>query len=49
MVANYINKIEKGKSIKRASNNIEAKYKKIKAYSIFVSIILALCIIRSVF
>ena len=49
VVANYINKIEKGKSIKRASNNIEAKYKKIKAYSIFVSIILALCIIRSVF
>ena len=49
VVSNYINKIEKGKSVKNANNNIEAKYKKIKAYSIFVSIILLLCIIRSVF
>lgn len=49
VVANYINKIEKGRNVKRANNNIEVKYKKIKAYSIFVSIILLLCIIRSVF
>lgn len=46
VIANYMTKIEKNKIIKKSNSNIETKYKKIKAYSIFVSIILAICFIR---
>ena len=48
VIANYISKIEKNKVTKK-SNNIENKYKKIKAYSIVVSVILAICLIRVIF
>ena len=49
IIANYVSKVEKNKISKRLNNNIETKYKKIKTYSIFVSIILALCILRTIF
>lgn len=49
VIANYISKIDKNKNGKKSDNNIESKYKKIKAYSIFVSIILAICIFRVIF
>ena len=49
VIANYISKMEKNKMTKKSNNNIEARYKKIKAYSILVSIILAFCIIRAIF
>lgn len=48
VVSNYINKIEKNKTFKKSDNNIEVKYKKIKAYSIFISILFLLCVIRSI-
>ena len=47
IIANYISRIEKNKMTKKSNNNIEIKYKKIKAYSVFVSIILCFCIIRA--
>lgn len=46
IISNYIAKIEKNINKKNPVNNMEKKYKKIKAYSIFVSIILFLVIIR---
>ena len=49
VISNYISKIEKNKSSKWSNNNIETKYKKIKIYSIFVSVILAFCLIRVLF
>ena len=49
VVSNYIAKLEKNKGIKKVDNNIEAKYKIIKAYSIFISIILLFCMIRIIF
>lgn len=49
VVANYVAKLEKNKSIRNFDNNIENKYKRIKAYSIFVSIILVICLIRVIF
>lgn len=49
VIASYIAKLEKNKTIKRSDNNIEAKYKKIKAYSIFISLILAFCLIKVIF
>ena len=49
IVSNYINKIEKNKSIKLTDNNIEAKYRKIKVYSIFISVLLLLCMVRIIF
>ena len=49
IVSNYINKIEKNKKFKKFDNNIEVKYRKIKAYSIFISVLLLICMIRSVF
>ena len=49
VISNYIAKIEKNKSTKKSNNNIETKYKKIKIYSIFVSIILAFCVFKALF
>ena len=46
IISSYISKLEKNKDGKKSDNNIETKYKKIKAYSIFVSIILFVCLIR---
>lgn len=46
IISSYISKLEKNKDGKKSDNNIETKYKKIKAYSIFVSIILFFCLIR---
>lgn len=45
VISNYISKLEKNNR-KKTDNNIETKYKKIKLYSIFVSIILFFCLIR---
>ncbi len=45
VISNYISKLEKNNR-KKTDNNIETKYKKIKIYSIFVSIILIFCLIR---
>lgn len=49
VISNYIAKIEKNKLNKKSNNNIETKYKNIKIYSIFVSIILVFCLIRAIF
>lgn len=49
VVASYVAKIEKNKMTKRSNNNIEMKYKNIKAYSIFISIVLIFCIIKAIF
>lgn len=49
VVSNYINKIEKNNNFKKTNNNIEVKYRKIKAYSIFISILLLLCMVRIIF
>ncbi len=49
VIANYISKMEKTKLNKKSNKKIETKYKKIKAYSIFVSIILAFYIFRVMF
>ena len=49
VISSYITKLEKNKDGKKSDNNIETKYKKIKAYSIFVSIILFFCLIRVLF
>lgn len=49
VISNYINKIEKNSNTIKKSNNIEIKYKKIKAYSIFISVVLLFCIIRTIF
>ena len=46
VISSYIARIEKNKEGKKSNNNIEIKYKKIKAYSIFVSTILAICLIK---
>lgn len=46
VIASYISKLEKNKLTKKSNINIEMKYKKIRAYSVIVSIILALCIIK---
>ena len=46
VIENYISKIEKNKLNRRSKNNIEVKYKKIKIYSIIVSLILIYYIIR---
>ncbi len=46
VIASYITRLEKNKIIKKSNNNIETKYKKIKVYSIFVSIILVFCFLR---
>ena len=48
VISSYIAKMEKGKKVKISKNNIETKYRKIKIYSIFVSVILAICLIRTV-
>ena len=45
VISSYISKLEKNNR-KKTDNNIETKYKKIKLYSIFVSIILFFCLIR---
>ena len=44
VISNYISKMDKNK--KYVDNNIEKKYKKIKAYSILVSIVLFFVIIK---
>ena len=49
VVTNYIINIEKNKNKKNVCNNIETKYKKIKAYSIFISILLFFCMVRIIF
>ncbi len=49
IVSNYIAKIECNKNNKRANNNIEVKYKKVKAYSVLVSIILLFSILKNFF
>ena len=46
VISSYITKLEKNNYVKKSTNNIETKYKKIRAYSIFVSIILFFCLIR---
>lgn len=47
VISNYISKIENNKKSRKEHTGIEKKYKKLKAYSIFASIILLICIIRS--
>ena len=42
VISNFIAKTEKKNDNKKSNNNIEMKYKKIKAYSVFVSILLVL-------
>lgn len=49
VISNYIKKIEKNKNFKKSCNNIEAKYRKMKKYNIFISIMLLLCLIRIIF
>lgn len=49
VVANYIANLEKNKNKKNVYNNMETKYKKIKAYSIFISILLFFCMVRIIF
>ena len=49
VIASYASKLEKNRTIKKSTNNIETKYRKIRAYSIFVSIILVFCLIRVIF
>ncbi len=49
VISNYISKIENNKKSKTPNTRIEKKYKKLKAYSIFASLILILCIIKSIF
>ena len=49
VISNYINKMEKNKKFKKSNNNIETKYRKMKKYSIFISIMLLLCLIRIIF
>lgn len=49
VVSNYINKVGKNKNLKKSDNNIEVKYRKIKAYSIFISVLFLICIIRFIF
>ena len=49
VISNYINKIEKNRSIKKINNNIETKYRKVKVYSIFISVIMLFCLIRIIF
>ncbi len=49
IVSNYISKIEKNKNIKKSDTNIEVKYRKIKTYSIFISLLLLLCMMRIIF
>lgn len=46
VISSYISKLEKNNNVKKSTNNIENKYKKIRAYSVFISIILFFCIIR---
>ena len=46
VISSYISKIERNKKIRIFDNNIEKKYKKIKTYSIIVSIILILGLIK---
>ena len=47
VISNYISKIEKNKTIKKSNTNIEQKYKRLKAYSIFASIIMFFSIIKT--
>ena len=49
VIANYINKIEKNRNIKKSNNNIETKYRKIKTYSIIISVVLLFCLIQIIF
>ena len=49
IISNYINKIEENSNTIKMSKNIEIKYKKIKAYSIFISVALFFCLIRTIF
>lgn len=49
IISNYISKIENNKKSKTPNVGIEKKYKKLKVYSIFASLILLLCIIKSIF
>ena len=49
VVINYIANLEKNKNKKNTYNNIEIKYKKIRAYSIIISMILFFCIARIFF
>lgn len=49
VVSNYINKIEKNRSIQKSNNNIETKYRKVKSYSFFISVLLLFCLIRIIF
>lgn len=49
VVTNYIYNLENYNNTKNVHNNIETRYKKIRAYSIFISIILFFCIIRIFF
>ena len=46
---NVIIKIEKNRSIQKSNNNIETKYRKVKSYSFFISVLLLFCLIRIIF
>ena len=46
VITSYINKVERNKKLRKFDNNIEIKNKKIKTYSIIVSIILLLGLIK---
>lgn len=49
VISNYIKKIENNKNFNKLNNNIVMKYRKMKIYSVFTSIILLLCLIRIIF
>ena len=49
VISNYINKIEKNRNIQKVNNNIETKYRKVKLYSFFTSVLLLYCLIRIIF
>ena len=49
VIANYISKVEKNKPKQKENTNFNKKYKRLKIYSIVVSIILTLAVIKTMF
>lgn len=46
IINNYFAKIEKNQCAKTRSTNIESKYKRIRRYSILISFLLIICIVK---
>ena len=49
VISAYISKIEKNKPTNRSGKNIENRYKKMKIYSIAISVALLICCINVIF